>query len=177
MQKKHLKKIHAFYNDDEVLISSVKYARAHHYKIKDVYSPYPVHGLDKAIGLSETRLAICAFLYSITGFSLAVLMIWYMMIHDWPMNIGGKPNATFFQNMLAFVPILFESTVLCTAHGMAITFLLRSWVLPGVKNKNPDPRTTDDLHLLEIIAEESKVNELVNALKHNGAIEVNTYEK
>ena len=56
---------------------------------------------------------------------LAMIAIRYMMIVDWPMNIGGKPNFTFFHNIPAFVPIIFEFTVLCAAHGMAFTYFLK----------------------------------------------------
>jgi hypothetical protein len=52
--------------------------------------------------------------------------VWYMNIFDWPMDIGGKPSFAFYKNLPAFIPVTFESTVLCAAHGMVITFLLRS---------------------------------------------------
>jgi len=52
--------------------------------------------------------------------------------------------------MLAFVPISFEFTVMCAAHGMAITYLLRNKTLPGMPAQNPDPRTTDDKFVMEI---------------------------
>jgi hypothetical protein len=76
-----------------------------------------------------------AFLYGLTGLTLATLGMRYFMVVDWPMNIGGKPNFTYLDNILAFVPISFEFTVLCAAHGMAITYLLLNKTLPGMPNR------------------------------------------
>jgi len=167
------KVIHGFYDDDVKLIAGVKDLRSNGIAIKEIYNPYPVHGLDQAMGLPRTRLAICAFIYAMSGLSGAILMIWYMNIQDWPLNIGGKPNFTFIENLPSFIPILFESGVFCAAHGMALTFLLRSWVLPGVSNKNPDPRTTDHLHLIELDLADGDIKEASSILKKSGAVEIN----
>ena len=55
---------------------------------------------------------------------LLLLMMWYMMIEDWPMIIGGKPNFSLLQNLLAFIPITFEMTVFFAAHLMVLTYLI-----------------------------------------------------
>jgi len=139
------------------------------------FSPFPIHGIDPIIGVRKTRLAICAFIYGLSGMSLAILGMWYFMIEDWPMNIGGKPNYTLLQNLPAFVPVIFEITVLCTAHGMILTYFLRNKTLPGMKAKNPDPRTTDDMFAVEIELDHQPLNEeeLVAYLKETGAVEIN----
>ena len=59
---------------------------------KDVQSPFPIHGIESLIGVPRTRISIASFLYGLTGTSFALWMTWYMMIYDWPINIGGKPN-------------------------------------------------------------------------------------
>lgn len=167
--------VHALYDDDDRLKDGAKKVRHMGYSIKEVFSPFPVHGIDKIMGLKRTRISICSFLYGCTGFSLAFWMIWYMLIHDWPVDIGGKPNFTWYHNIPAWIPVLFEATVLCAAHGMAITFLLRSWILPGVSPKNPDPRTTDDHFLMVLPAySEEDVNTLTSAARETGAIEIKT---
>ena len=81
------KVIHAFYTDDEVLLDAVKTVKAAHHHIEEVFCPFPVHGLDKAMGLAPTRLAITAFLYGITGLGFAIWMTNYMMIDNWPQDI------------------------------------------------------------------------------------------
>ena len=74
------------------------------------------------------------------------------------MNIGGKPSFSLIQNLPAFVPVTFEFSVLCGAHGMALTYLLRNGTLPGMPASNPDPRTTDDKFVMEILTEENELD-------------------
>ena len=167
--------VHALYNDDDRLKDGAKKVREMGFSIKEVFSPFPVHGIDKIMGLKRTRISICCFIYGCTGFSLAFWMIWYMLIHDWPVDIGGKPNYTWYHNIPSWIPVLFESTVLCAAHGMAITFFLRSWLIPGASPKNPDPRTTDDHFLMVMPAySDQDANSLMAAAKETGAVEVKT---
>ena len=170
------KVIHAFYNDDEVVLDAVKKVKAAHHHIEEVFCPFPVHGLDKAMGLAPTRLAITAFIYGITGLCVAVWMTNYMMIQDWPQDIGGKPNFSWWTNMPAFVPIIFELTVFFSAHLMVITFYMRSRIWPFKEAENPDPRTTDDHFLMEIPVHNNE-EELTALLKETGAVEINLVEK
>lgn len=166
--------IYAMYDDDAVLYEGAKKLVSKGIKISDVFSPFPIHGIDPIIGVRQTRLAICAFIYGLSGMFLALLGMWYFNISDWPMNIGGKPNETLLQNVPAFIPIAFEITVLCTAHGMAITYFLRNKTLPGMEAKNPDPRTTDDKFMMQINVNEISMDEdaIVDELKSTGAIEI-----
>ena len=115
-----------------------------------------------------------AFIYGLTGLTLATIGMRYFMIVDWPMNIGGKPNFSYLENMLSFVPISFEFTVLCAAHGMAITYLLINRTLPGMPAQNPDPRTTDDKFVLEIRTSDNSIDEkeLEKLIKGTGYIEI-----
>ncbi len=170
------KVIHAIYNDDDVLMSAVKKVRAEKHHIEEVYTPFPVHGLDKAMGLEGTRIAICAFLYGLVGLTVAITMMNFIMIEDWPQNIGGKPSFSYIENMPAFVPIMFELTVFFAAHLMVITFYLRSRMWPFKEAENPDPRTTDDHFLMEIEVHGNE-NELENLLKETGAVEINLVDK
>lgn len=167
------KVIHGVYDDEVPLLEACKKLKAAGIKVKDVFSPFPIHGIDPIIGVPRTRLAICAFIYGLTGAGLATLMMWYMMISDWPTDIGGKPNWMYFYNVPAFIPITFESTVLCAGHGMAITYLLRCMLVPGARAKNPDPRTTNDKFLILLELPEEKAGEAENLLRTAGAIEVN----
>ncbi len=166
--------VYAMYDDDHVLLEGAKKLVAKGVHIKDVFSPFPVHGIDPVIGVHKTRLAICAFIYGLTGMTLALTGMWYFMISDWPMNIGGKPNFSMLQNLPAFIPVTFEVTVLCTAHGMAITYMLRNKTLPGMKAKNPDPRTTDDKFVIQINMDEAGMSEedLISELKQTGVVEI-----
>lgn len=173
------KVIYGIFNDEEVLLHSAKALRSKGVKIKDVFSPFPIHGLDPVIGIKPTRLSNAAFFYGMFGTSLAIWMTWYMLIHDWPMNIGGKPNFTWFQNLPAFIPVTFELTVFCAAHGMVLSYLLVNKIYPGRKAHNPDPRSTDDRFVMEIqTANNKKVSaeEIIGLLKETGVEEVNQKE-
>ncbi|MDP4797722.1 MAG: DUF3341 domain-containing protein [Crocinitomicaceae bacterium] len=173
------KVIYAMYDDDDVLKDGAKILVAKGVKISEVFSPFPIHGIDPIIGIKNTRLGIMAFLYGLTGLLLATIGMRFFMVVDWPMNIGGKPNFSYLDNMLAFVPITFEFTVLCAAHGMAITYLLRNKTLPGMPAQNPDPRTTDDKFVIEIrLSENDKFTseELEGMLKETGLIELDQKE-
>ena len=170
------KVIYAIYNDDDVFMNAVKKTRAAHHHIEDVFTPVPVHGLDKAMGIAPSRLAICAFLYGCVGISFATFMMSYIMIHDWPQDIGGKPSFSYIQNMPSFVPIMFEMTVFFAAHLMVITFYMRSRLWPFKDAENPDVRTTDDHFLIEV-AVNNKEEELVSFFQNTGAVEVKVIEK
>ncbi len=170
------KVIHALYDDDDVLLKAVKSVREADHHIEEVYTPFPVHGLEKAMGIANTRIAITAFIYGLIGLGFATWMMNYMMIEDWPQNIGGKPSFSFAENSPAFIPIMFELTVFFAAHLMVITFYMRSKIGPFVKATNPDPRTTDDKFLMEVevIEDAEKLSEF---LKETGAIETKIVEK
>jgi len=170
------KVIHAIYTDDDVLMSAVKKVKAEKHHIEEVYTPFPVHGLDKAMGLAPTRIAIASFMYGCVGLTVAIVMMNFIMIEDWPQNIGGKPSFSYIENMPAFVPIMFELTVFFAAHLMVITFYLRSRMWPFKKAENPDLRTTDDHFLMEI-AVNGNENELESLLKETGAVEIKLIEK
>ncbi len=168
--------IHAIYTDDDILLQAVKQVRAGRYHIAEIYTPFPVHGLDKAMGLEPTRLAITSFLYGLVGLAVAIVMMNYMMIEDWPQDIGGKPSFSFLSNLPAFVPIIFELTVFFAAHLMVITFYMRSKLWPFKEAENPDVRTTDDHFLMEIDVENHDVNQLSKFLYDTGALEINLIE-
>jgi hypothetical protein len=170
------KVIHAYYNDDDILMQAVKKVKATKHHIEEVYCPFPVHGLDKAMGLAPTRIAITSFMYGCLGLIVSIVMMNYIMIEDWPQDIGGKPSFSYIENMPAFVPIMFELTVFFAAHLMVITFYLRSRLWPFKEAENPDPRTTDDHFVMEIEVHGDEKT-LMAMLKESGAVEINKVEK
>ena len=168
--------IHAIYDDDDKLLHAVKDLKANKVTIEEVFTPFPVHGLDHILDLKPTRIAIAAFLYGCIGLTFGLLMINYIMIIDWPQNIGGKPSFSYLENMPSFVPIMFEMTVFHAAHLMVITFYLRSRMWPLKKAENPDPRTTDDHFLIELSSDKTEAS-LKKFLKQTGAVEINKPNK
>ena len=170
------KVIHAIYNDDDILMDAVMQTRKAHHHIEEIYTPFPVHGLDKAMGLAPTRLAICSFIYGCIGLIVAIVMMNFIMIQDWPQDIGGKPSFSYIQNMPAFVPVMFELTVFHAAHLMVITFYMRSRLWPFKKPENPDLRTTDDHFLMEVAVNNNE-EDLISFFKNTGAVEVKIIDK
>ena len=168
------KVFHVMYDDDDKLLEAARELVGKGIHVNDVYSPFPVHGIDPIIGIKRTRLAITSFMYAMTGTSLALLGMWYFMISDWPMNIGGKPSFSLFENVPAFIPVAFEFSVLCGAHGMAITYLLRNGTLPGMPASNPDPRTIDDKFVIEITTSNNELDakKLEAAIKKTALLEL-----
>jgi hypothetical protein len=85
----------------------------------DVHTPYPVHGMDKAMGMPDSRLGWIVLIAGLTGLTLAVTMIQWMNGYDYPLVIGGKPPDAF----ASMVPIMFELTVLLAAFGAVFGML------------------------------------------------------
>ena len=79
----------------------------------DVYTPFPVHGMDRAMGLKNSRVGWFAFLGGVAGYATGMLMIWYMNALDYPLVVGGKPM---FSPFAAFPPS-YELTILFGAFG------------------------------------------------------------
>lgn len=170
------KVIYAVYEDPEQLKDGARKLVSNGIQVKDVYSPFPVHGIDPIIGVKRTRLAIVAFMFGITGTCLALLGIWYFNIFDWPMNIGGKPSQALYKNLPAFIPVTFEFTILCACHGMAITYLIRNKTLPGMPARNPDPRSTDDKFIIEVRTEDNhgrSAEDITGLLRQTPVFEIN----
>jgi hypothetical protein len=142
------------FDDEKVLFPAVKKVRKAGYKIHDVYTPFPIHGLDSAMGLRDTSLHTAGFIYGITGTTTALTFMSWVFTKDWPLNIGGKPHFP----LPAFIPITFELTVLFSAVGMVLTFCYLCQLAPFVKKHHFHPRATDDLFVM-VLECTSKTNE------------------
>lgn len=103
----------ARYDSPEGVVHAAEKVRDAGYEIWDVHTPYPVHGMDQAMGLSSTKMGIISFVAGITGLVSAILMIQYMNNWDYPIVVGGKPPGAF----PSMVPIMFELAILLTGFG------------------------------------------------------------
>ena len=137
---------YGIFEDEDVLIDAVKSIRSQGVQIHEVFSPFPVHGLDDALGYKMSRLPIAAFLFGLTGTTLALTTMFLMMGYDWPMIIGGKN----FTSIPPFIPVTFEVTVLLSAFGMVGTFFIASDLKPFGKPRIFDIRSTNDKHVLAV---------------------------
>jgi len=159
------------YDDEDVLLHAVEKVRNAGVKIMEVYSPFPVHGLDEALGYRRTRLPIAAFMFGLLGTTLALTMQIWMLGFDWPMIIGGKN----FVSLPPFVPVTFELTVLLAALGMVGTFMIVSDLKPYKKPRLMDIRITDDKHIMAIDLAANKIakDDIRKIIADSGASEVN----
>ena len=128
------------FDDETQLLAAVADAKHAHIEIDNVYTPFPVHGLDPLLGLEESRLHIAGFFYGLTGTLTAFFGMTWIFTRDWPTIFGGKPYFSF----PAFVPIIFELTVLFASIGMVVTFYTVCGLGPGVKAETLHDRITDD---------------------------------
>ena len=159
------------YDDEDVLMEAIARVRTNGVIIEEVYSPFPIHGIDEVLGYKRSRLPIAAFLFGLTGTSLAILMQTYMLGIDWPMIIGGKDFIAF----PAFIPVTFELTVLIAALGMVACFLVVSNLKPWGRPRIYDLRSTDNLHVMAINLKSNKLNpaQIKDILAGTSAVEIN----
>ena len=159
------------FDNEDILLHAVDHIREKGVKIQEVFSPFPVHGLDDALGYKRSRLPIAAFLFGMTGTSLALFTQIWMLGFDWPMIIGGKNHAS----LPPFIPVTFEFTVLLAAFGMVGTFFIVSDMKPYGWPRQFDLRSTDDKHVMAIDLAANKLNkdEISRILKDSGASEIN----
>ncbi len=165
--------LYGLYDDEEILLKAVHKAREEHLEIHDVYTPFPVHGMEEAMGLSESRLHIAGFIYGAIGALTAFLFMTWVFTRDWPIIFGGKP----YWSVPAFIPITFEVTVLFASVGMVVTFYTICGMAPGVTPTTLDDRITDDKFCLAFNAtgaEPALADKLRSFLSATGATEVNT---
>lgn len=163
----------ATFDDEANLFPAVKDVRQAGYKIHDVYTPFPMHGLDHAMGLRETSLHTAGFIYGITGTAVALGCMSWIFVSDWPQIYDGKPHFA----LPAFIPITFELTVLFSAVGMVYTFCWLCQMAPFVKKHIFHPRQTDDLFVMAIeCTANTNVNELTDFMKSKGTVGVEIQE-
>jgi hypothetical protein len=158
------------FDDEKVLFPAVKKVRMSGYKIHDVYTPMPIHGLDTAMGLRDTSLHTAGFFYALSGTLTALTGISYALVYDWPLNFGGKPHFA----LPAWIPIIFELTVLFSAVGMVLTFCYLCQMAPFVRKHHFSLRATDDLFVMVIeCTARTNETEAQAFLKSIGAQDVN----
>ena len=157
----------------KVLNSGIDKVQESGIKIYDVYTPFPIHGLEHKLSVPRSRIPIAGFCFGLLGFCTAISLITYTMGIDWPMDIGGKPYLPFPN----YVPVTFELTVLFAALGMAATFFWVNRMAPGISPVIMDPRSTDDKFVVAIANNQNKTEEEVNQiLRDAGAVEIKIKE-
>ena len=166
-----MKELSGYYDKEANLLEAVKKLRENNIKIKDVFSPYPVHGLDHAMGLRRSWLPRAAFIGGAIGAVSGLLFQIWVFTKAYPINIGGKP----YLSIPSFIPVTFECAILFAAFAIVFAYLFRSNLGLGADNKIYDERATDDRFVVVLDTsetEESKAEEIKSTFEETGALEV-----
>ena len=156
------------YDDEQVLMDAVREAKEDDLDILDVYTPFPVHGLDPILGLAESRLHVVGFLFGCVGALTAFLGMSWIFTDEWPMIIGGKP----YWSVPAFIPITFEITVLFASIGMVVVFYAVNGLTPRTHTEVLHPRITDDKFAIAFDTShvtEDEIKQLKSFFERSGA--------
>jgi len=163
------KYILGIFEDPDEMMQGIDKLKEKGISIYDVFTPMPIHGIENKLGIKESRLPIAAFIFGCLGGTVAFSMLYYMLVHDWPMNIGGKPNFA----IPDFIPITFEWTVLFSSFGMVFTYFYSNHLFPGRAPRVMDLRATDDRFVIAINAKTNVAHDEIDSLlKQAGAIEI-----
>ena len=131
------------------LLQAVQAARSFGWRIRDVYTPYAVHGLDQFMGMKRSWLPRACFAWGLSGVVLALWFQFWTSTRDWPLNVGGRP----WNSLPAFVPVTFEAMVLFAGLGLVLTWLIICRLYPGKKVVPLIPQVSDNRFAL--VVEES----------------------
>lgn len=132
-----------YFTSEANLRKAADAVREQNFQIHDIYTPYPVHGIEAAVGFKRSRLAIVGFGAGSVGLILAVLFQFWTTAFDWPLIVGGKP----LNSWSAFVPVIFEMTVLFAGVIGLTALFVRTRLWPG-RNQPIIPEGTDHLFII-----------------------------
>jgi hypothetical protein len=142
----------AEFSDPGALLHAAQDVRKAGYKRFDTHSPFPIHGMDRAMGLGQSKLGIIVFFGgTVVGCALGIWLQWWTSAIDYPLNISGKP----FYSVWPAMPIIFELTILFSAL-VAVAGMLALNGLPRPYNplfySDRFRKATDDGFFLHIAA-------------------------
>ena len=115
--------------DEHEFVEAASKTHAAGYKNLEAISPFPLHGIDDAIGIERSFIPYITFVAAIVGCSFGLWFTWWTSAQDWPLNVGGKP----MWSLAAFIPVIFECTILFAA----LTSVGAMFFLNGLPKINP----------------------------------------
>jgi hypothetical protein len=159
----------AVFDHPNVTLEAAKKARDRGFQKWDVHTPFPVHGMDDAMGLGPSPVPWITFVMGVAGFCTAVIIQFGTMVYSWPMNYGGKPFAAW----PSFVPITFEMTVLFAGVSTAIGSLVLGGVFK-LRKRIAHRQVTSHRFAIFVEASDPKYDEVetLSLFKESGALEV-----
>lgn len=142
------------FKDPEALKKAAAHFRDRRVAKFDAFTPFPVHGIEEAMGVRRSFLPWVTFLAGLTGGTLGLFFQWWTSAVDWPLNVGGKPLASW----PAFIPVTFECTVLFAGLATAGALIVVCG-LPDIAHAPFDPSITSDRFALWVSADDPVYSE------------------
>jgi len=134
----------ARFEREQDLLESVVELRRRNYLILDAFTPYAVHGLDRAMGLQPSRLTWVCFVCGMIGAVGMLYFEYWVGAISWPIDVGGKP----WNSLPSNVPVAFETAVLMAGFGSVFALLAVSRLFPGKQASPLFEHATDDSFVL-----------------------------
>ena len=137
------------------------------YKDLDAYSPFPIHGIEEALGIKKSWVPAAAKTALVIGAVVGFAFQAWVSTSGWELNIGGKPLISW----PAFVPVIFESSIFFAAITVLFSVIGSSKLKP-LGNKFIDRGFTDDKMALAIPCDEANEEDIIKLLKGSGSYEI-----
>jgi hypothetical protein len=163
------------YDDPDVLVDAIKKVKEEGIKIKNVFSPFPIHEVFDALGL-KTRIPYMTFLYGFFGVVVTYSFLYWTSVVSYPLKFGGKPL-----NSLSFIIILFVMTINIATFFTFMTFFIRQKLRPGKKVVMIEPAATDDKFVILVEKDadmtDTDAGKIKKVMEEAGAVEVKEKEE
>lgn len=159
--------------DEQQLVKAARKVRESGFTKFEAITPFPIHGIDEAMAIPFSWIPWVTLVFCLLGFAFGTWFTWWVAAVDWPINIGGKP----MWSLPAFIPIMFECTILFGALG-SVGALLFVCGLPQVDPPVIDPAFSSHKFGLFIPENDTGFNQATveKLLKDAGAVEVKRAE-
>lgn len=163
------------FDDPDVLVDAIRKVKSNGIRIKNVFSPFPIHEVFKELGL-RSRLPYMTFIYGVAGALVTYAFLYWTSVVSYPLKFGGKPL-----NSLSFIIILFVMTINIATFFTFMTFFFRQKLWPGKKVVMVEPASTDDKFVITVEKREDMTDEetkrIIRVMKEAGAVDVSEKEE
>lgn len=161
------------FNDEHDMVHAAQELKKAQVSIHDIFTPFPVHGLDGLLDIKRTRLPVVTMIAGTIGCSFALLFQYWVSVVNWPINVGGKA----FNSFAAFIPVAFEITILFGAFITVGAFFFRAKLKPLLSPSVYHPGATQDKFVIALDANGSlDLDKASSTLKSFGASDVEIKE-
>lgn len=159
--------------DEHEFVEAAGKTRQAGYKKFEAISPYPLHGIDDAMGIERSFIPYITFIAGLTGCAFGVWFTWWVSVVDWPIIIGGKP----MWSLAAFIPVIFECTILFAALASVAAMIILNG-LPKIDPHVIDPDLTSHKFALFVPEDDHGFNatQLEQHFRSLGAVDVRSAE-